>query len=125
MADDKHGKPSDHLANERTFLAWIRTGIALMGFGFVVVKFSLFTRQLTYAVKNQPFLPSGSYSSAIGITLVVLGALSTLLAYIRYHITQKELAEDRYGPSNTLPLLLAAAIALISVMLSYYLWPSI
>ncbi|QEM08229.1 DUF202 domain-containing protein [Mucilaginibacter rubeus] len=33
---------SDHLANERTFLAWIRTSIALMGFGFVVVKFSLF-----------------------------------------------------------------------------------
>lgn len=39
--------PSDHLANERTFLAWVRTSIALMGFGFVVVKFSLFIKQLS------------------------------------------------------------------------------
>ena len=36
------GSAGDHLANERTFLAWIRTSIGIMAFGFVVVKFSLF-----------------------------------------------------------------------------------
>ena len=39
--------PSDHLANERTFLAWIRTSIAIMAFGFVVVKFTFFIKQLS------------------------------------------------------------------------------
>ena len=41
------GKISDHLANERTFLAWIRTSVGLMGFGFVVVKFSIFLKQIS------------------------------------------------------------------------------
>ena len=36
------GSPNDHLANERTFLAWIRTSIAFIGFGFVIVKFAVF-----------------------------------------------------------------------------------
>ena len=44
--------PSDYLAAERTFLAWIRTGLALMGFGFVVARFGLFLRMLQ-AVASQ------------------------------------------------------------------------
>jgi putative membrane protein len=35
---------SDHAANERTFLAWVRTAIAIMAFGFVVTKFDLFLK---------------------------------------------------------------------------------
>ncbi len=46
----KQGNTSDHLANERTFLAWIRTSIGIMAFGFVVVKFSLFVKQLSILV---------------------------------------------------------------------------
>jgi putative membrane protein len=41
---------ADYLANERTFLAWVRTSIALMGFGFVIVKFALFIRQISYVL---------------------------------------------------------------------------
>ena len=41
------GKTTDHLANERTFLAWMRTSIGIMAFGFVVVKFSLFIKQIS------------------------------------------------------------------------------
>lgn len=75
---------SDHLANERTFLAWMRTSIALMGFGFVVVKFSLFIRQLSFAVTDKQLQPSRGFSSAIGILLVAIGALVALAGYIRY-----------------------------------------
>ncbi|WP_345229811.1 DUF202 domain-containing protein [Olivibacter ginsenosidimutans] len=51
MYDNQDRKiiPNDHLANERTFLAWIRTSLTFMGLGFVVVKFSLFIKQLTRA----------------------------------------------------------------------------
>ena len=67
--------PSDHLANERTFLAWIRTGIAIMGFGFVVVKFALFIKQIPLVVTTkQTYLPGSGHSNEIGIVLVVLGA---------------------------------------------------
>jgi putative membrane protein len=46
------GSASDHLANERTFLAWIRTGIGIMAFGFVVVKFTLFVKQLSLVLQK-------------------------------------------------------------------------
>ena len=45
--EEKKNNASDHLANERTFLAWIRTSIGIMAFGFVVVKFSLFVKQIS------------------------------------------------------------------------------
>jgi putative membrane protein len=53
----KPTEPADHLANERTFLAWIRTSIALMGFGFVIVKFALFIRQISVALGNKVPIP--------------------------------------------------------------------
>jgi len=68
----------DHLANERTFLAWLRTSIALMAFGFVVMKFSLFLRHLTLLLASdqgqQHFslqLPA-SHTTRSGIFIVAL-----------------------------------------------------
>ena len=72
--------PNDHLANERTFLAWIRTSIAIMGFGFVVVKFSLFIRQLSFALGEKNVPPGKGYSPVIVIALVIIGSLMALLA---------------------------------------------
>jgi putative membrane protein len=47
IAPTKIGKATDHLANERTFLAWIRASISIIVFGFVVVKFGITSRVLT------------------------------------------------------------------------------
>jgi putative membrane protein len=71
----RHSGPADHLANERTFLAWIRTSIALMGFGFVIVKFSLFIHQISVAFGENAVLPDKGYSATIGVIMVALGAL--------------------------------------------------
>lgn len=117
--------PSDHLANERTFLAWIRTSIAIMGFGFVVVKFSLFIRQISLAL-NQELLPATKgYSPVVGILLVVFGALMAMLAFIRYRNIEKHLFKGSYFPSFTLSLLMTLVIILISIILIVYLLPSI
>src|SRR5580704_9380226 len=96
------GAPSDHLANERTFLAWIRTAIGIMAFGFVVVKFSLFIRQLAVILGDKTeFQPKG-YSSITGVILVGVGILILLFAYLRYRRTEKQLDIGDYKQSGFL-----------------------
>ena len=74
----KQSNPSDHLANERTFLAWIRTSIALMGFGFVIVKFALFIREVSIALGDKISTPPKGYSAIIGVVMVAFGAIPPL-----------------------------------------------
>src|SRR6478672_7928192 len=107
---------SDHLANERTFLGWIRTSIALMGFGFVVVKFSLFIRQLALILPGKVVLPTKGYSSEIGILLVAIGAAMALLSFFRYRSTEKQLLDHAYKPSFLLSVFLTASILVISAL---------
>lgn len=130
MADEtpkqevKQPAANDHLANERTFLAWMRTSIAMMGFGFVVVKFTLSLKQLSLVLEGR--LPaSKGYSAIIGILLVGLGAVMALLAYLRYRHIEKQLLSNRYFPSKTLSLLLTVAMILISILLVWYLMPNL
>ena len=118
--------PSDHLANERTFLAWIRTSIAIMGFGFVVVKFSLFIKQISLVLNNkQAILPGKGYSTQIGIILVAVGALMAFYAYQRYRITEKQLINKAYRPSFLPSLLLTLGILVTGVLLVIYLIPGL
>ncbi|OQP56379.1 YidH family protein [Niastella populi] len=112
---------TDHLANERTFLAWVRTCIGIMAFGFVVMKFSLFVKQLSLIIGKPELIQSKGYSSVIGILLVAVGAITTLLAFIRYKKTEKEITLSNYKSSSLLINLLAGFIFLISICLIFYL----
>lgn len=112
---------SDHLANERTFLAWVRTSIGIMGFGFVVVKFSLFTRQIAAALDKATPIPHTGYSHAIGVMLVALGGLVILFAFIRYQVTKKQLETGGFYQSGALIKITTALIFLISILLLLYL----
>ncbi len=123
--EKKKAGANDYLANERTFLAWIRTSIAIMGFGFVVVKFSLFIKQLSFALDKGVVIPSKGYSSVIGISLVALGGLMALFSFIRFRNIQKQLDTNSYFPSLTLSLLLTLFITVICVILILYLIPNI
>lgn len=118
--------PSDHLANERTFLAWIRTSIAIMGFGFVVVKFALFIKQLTLAFNRKEVVMAGKgYSTQIGVVLVAVGAILALYAYFRYRVTEKQLINQSYRPSYLPFLILTLAILTVGILLAIYLIPGI
>lgn len=119
------GSAGDHLANERTFLAWIRTSIGIMGFGFVVVKFSLFVRQITAVLGNKNVIPSAGYSPTIGIVLVGLGAFITLFSYTRYINTKNQIESGSYYHSTLLIKVLTGAIFLVSLLLIAYLLKSI
>jgi len=75
---------SDHAANERTFLAWVRTGIALVAFGFVLEKFHFFLIRI-----NSLGLEPGAHTSThdtktAGIVLVVFGLLTIIISIVRY-----------------------------------------
>jgi len=120
----KKQNAGDHLANERTFLAWIRTSIGIMGFGFVVVKFSLFVKQISILIGNKQDIHTGGNSHAIGIALVSLGALITLFSYLRYRNVKIRLEQGDYYNSTFLIKALTALIFIISIMLITYLLKS-
>ncbi len=121
----KHAGPTDHLANERTFLAWIRTSIALMGFGFVIVKFALFIKQISLALGEKSVIQNKGYSAIIGVLMVAFGGMMATLAYVRYRNIQKQLDSNTYFPSNWLSVLVTLSIVIGSVLLILYLLPNI
>jgi uncharacterized membrane protein YidH (DUF202 family) len=102
------------MANERTFLAWIRTSIGIMAFGFVVEKFSFFIKKISLFVGKSPALESATsssgYSSIFGIVLVVLGTLMGVLAFVRYKKVEKEIDDNAYRPSLFLDILLTMLV---------------
>lgn len=111
----------DHLANERTLLAWIRTSIGIMAFGFVVVKFSLFVKQISLLLGKNPIIPQHGYSSMIGVFLVAVGAIVLILSYLKYKQTEKQLNNDSFHSSSILILSLTIIILIISMLLILYL----
>ena len=112
---------SDHLANERTFLAWVRTSVGIMAFGFVVVKFTLFIKQIGLLLGKEVVIHQHGYSAFIGILLVAAGALTTLLSYIRYARIKKQIDSNSFKSSSMLTILLTLLILVISISLVAYL----
>ena len=111
-----------YFAAERTLLAWVRTGLALMGFGFLVERFGLFLRQLA-AVRNEP-PPANQGSVWLGLTLVLLGTLVLLVAARRHTRALKRFASgtDLARPSaSAASLTLTLALAAFGVALAIYL----
>lgn len=113
-----------HMANERTFLAWVRTSIAIMAFGFVVEGFAIFMNQLSAVLcggavggTQAAVAAPSSKTSWVGLCLVGLGALMGVLAFVRYKKTERQIDEGSYQPSLVLDTLLILAVACVGVFL--------
>jgi putative membrane protein len=119
--DKKRPGANEHLANERTFLAWVRTSIGIMAFGFVVVKFSLFVKQMSVIVGKENTQHPHGYSGAVGIFLVAVGMVTAGLAYISYRRTEKQLRDGKYQHSSLMITLLTGFIFLMSLLVIVYL----
>lgn len=87
----------EHLANERTLLAWIRTAIALMALGFVVARFGLFLREIT-ASSGRPVQSGAAYSGPIGIALVASGLLAVVISTARFFQVRDQINKGRFEP---------------------------
>ena len=119
--------PRVYFAAERTFLAWIRTGLALMGFGFVVARFGLFLRELSMRNSGLPQVSSHTTGPSLwlGTALVIVGVTVNISA-VMTHIRQvKQLRSGEWIPGRisktavTLALLLSAAGVGLAV---YLIW---
>jgi putative membrane protein len=93
----------EHQANERTFLAWLRTSIALIGFGLAIDRFSLFLREKQPIVGDKE-IPTFSMisSQSISIGLVIAGIIIIMLAVWRYNQVFQQIEQDNYQPTRFL-----------------------
>ena len=112
---------SDYAANERTFLAWVRTGVAVIAFGFVIEKFNIFVLSLLDAASHDPMQRlqlerlSGPSTHFQGLALIVVGIVLLVVATIRFVRTERLLAEPTARPisGTRIGVLLSAALVVI------------
>jgi putative membrane protein len=115
---------TDHAANERTFLAWVRTSIAIMAFGFLVEKFDLF---LEFASKSlaarMPTVGGQLVGDIAGLLLIVLGGVTMILAIIRFRQTALDIdsKDTRPGTGDRMDVILAALLVILGAALFVYL----
>ena len=114
--------PRVMMAAERTFLAWVRTGVALMGFGFVVARFGLFLRELAFT-QSSLAQPRHALSIPIGVALVILGILVTAVAAVRHHryIQVLQSGASSVPVHSRLPFIVATLLITVGVAMALYL----
>jgi|SRR5581483_8366281 len=122
MPDRQTSGVSDYLAAERTFLAWIRTGLALIGFGFVVARFGLFLQALQ-AGHSQFQARTYGLSFWFGTGLSALGVLVNIVSawtHVRM-IQELNRGEPIVKRPSALALTVAVTLAMTGLAMAVYL----
>ena len=113
-------KVSDHLANERTFLAWVRTGLATIAFGFVVER--LPNPSQLAGVKTQIVVASSvPFAALVGISLTLLGLVMMVLALLNFLHIRANIDREAFHPPVYFVVLLTILASLIGLLLAVYL----
>src|SRR5215472_16669359 len=112
---------TEHLAAERTFLAWIRTSISVISLGFVVAKFGVWLRELSERLNPGASPHKTSASLPMGVALMAFGGGLALLALWHFHLVNLSIAQGRVRPNRALILAVALTVAFLSVLIIIYL----
>jgi len=118
VQEEKRG--TEYLANERTFLAWIRASVAVMSLGFLISRFGIWLRELA-AESSGKRLPPTTASLLIGELMMGLGGLLAVLAAWRYHVVNRDIERGRVSADRGLVILVTAAVAAIAVFMIIYM----
>lgn len=112
----------DHLANERTFLAWLRTGITIIALGFVVAKFGILLRELR-GIQHAPQVHqlTARLGAVVGVALVIAGIVIIILAMIRFLRIGNDLEHSVVRFSPLLDVVTAVVVGGIAVFMAIYL----
>ena len=103
----------DHLANERTYLAWMRSAIALMGFGVVIVRLRHF---------QPPLVPHPGTGWKLGLLFSLVGLVTVLLSTGHYFGVRRDIDEDTYEPSDRWVILFSLAVLLLGAGVIYFVF---
>ena len=119
--EDSGNKVTQHMANERTYLAWVRTGISIIALGFVVSKFGIIIRDL---VPNSP-QTSSHLSTIVGVFLVVAGGFMQLLALRSFVRNRKSIEKGDFSAPRWLEISAGAVTFAVAIVLVAYLLISV
>jgi putative membrane protein len=109
----------DHLANERTFLAWVRTGAAIVVFGFAIGRFSIAMRQLT-ALSGHAVRTAG-LSVWMGSGSIMAGVLLVVAGLVRYRKTRTQLDSGTFEPTGFVVDLITILTVVFGLVMAAYL----
>jgi putative membrane protein len=118
IPDDK--KATEHLANERTFLAWVRTSVAIMSLGFVVAKFGLWLRELASHLSAASAHGSG-WAGPIGMGMIAFGGALALMAAWRFRVVNRQIDAGKVSVDGGMVLLVTVALSLLAVVMMIYI----
>jgi len=118
IPEDK--KATEYLANERTFLAWVRTSIAVISLGFVVAKFGLWLHEISARVDPQALTRGTGASLPVGVAIMMFGGVLALLAAGRFHVVNKAIDKGEVQIDHRLVMVVTLGMtALAGGMIAY------
>jgi putative membrane protein len=114
----------DHTANERTYLSWISTAIAIMAFGFVVERFDIFISYLSRMLGNDTELGHSYSADIVGVGLLFIGIFIIIMSTVRFILYKKAIASEKFLPYGSVRVivLLAVVMTFLGGFLIFYLW---
>lgn len=113
----KPDQQREHQANERTFLAWLRTAVALIALGLATARFGIFLKEIESAIVEEfPLEQSGFNSQTLGLSLVIFGLVVIALAAWRYQQVFWQIEKGNYKPTQRLVWLMVVAVMILATL---------
>jgi putative membrane protein len=124
--EDSSERLQQYLANQRTFLSWVRTSIALIGLGFAIERFSIFLQQFRliadpHTTANAASATAHQYSALVGIGMIVVGTSLIIFALKNYLGSNKTIASGRYKPKNAIVYTASATVMGLGIIMIIFL----
>lgn len=117
--NENPNRARDHLANERTFLAWVRTGVATIVFGFAIGRFAIAIRELMQVQGHKPTTPG--ITAWLGLISILGGVMLIVAGLLRYRKTRVQLDTGTFEPAGVILDLVSVVLAVFGVALAVYL----